>query len=373
MGLLNFSPKQKRNIGKILPFGILCFLFGVVWVIVERSLLGPLDHYPATGIPYEFLPALMTTSIGSLIFGLLVGSVEVLYINKLFIKRPFGLKILIKTIIYITSLAVFMIFLFIIFSLIMRQSSPFDSEQITILLQFILSFSFWGVIVYMGATLGVILFFSEVSDNLGQGVLTNFLTGKYHQSREEERIFMFLDMKSSTTIAEKLGHVRYYQLLNDYYADITNAIIQTSGEIYQYVGDEIVVSWKMKEGLKNNNCLKCFFMIKKIFKIRSKNYMESYGLVPGFKAGFHFGMVTTGEIGVVKKEIIFTGDVVNTTARIQSLCNTNNVEILISEDLLNVLQTPDEYTIREIGECELQGKDERVKLHTVQLNNYLES
>jgi len=217
----------------------------------------------------------------------------------------------------------------------------------------------------MGATIGVMLFFSEVSDNLGQGVLKNFLIGRYHQAREEERIFMFLDMKSSTTIAEKLGHVRYYQLLNEYYADITEAIIQTSGQIYQYVGDEVVVSWKLKDGINGNNCLRCFFTIKDIFSDRSEEYIREFGLVPGFKAGIHYGKVTTGEIGVVKKEIIFTGDVLNTTARIQSICNAHEVDILISNDLLFKLNTGDEYTLKEIGKCELKGKDKKIDILSI--------
>jgi len=365
MRLFHLSSKQKRNISKIFPFGIICFGFGVVWTIVERSLLGNLDQYPATGLPYDFVSALFTTSFSSLIFGFLVGAVEVLFLNKLFVKKPFGIKILIKTIIYITALAAFMISLFFVFSIITGEFSLFDPVYSKILFEFIITFSFWGVIIYMGATLGVMLFFSEVSDNLGQGVLMNFLTGKYHRSREEERIFMFLDMKSSTTIAEKLGHVRYYQLLNEYYADITEAIIKTAGKIYQYVGDEVVVSWKLEKGLKNNNCLDCFFTIKDIFRDRSEKYTEAYGVVPGFKAGLHYGKVTTGEIGVVKKEIIFTGDVLNTTARIQSLCNSHNVDILVSNDLLARLKTEDEYILKEIGECELRGKDTKVILQTV--------
>jgi adenylate cyclase len=217
----------------------------------------------------------------------------------------------------------------------------------------------------MGIVIGIMLFFSEVSDNLGQGVLKNFLIGMYHKPREEERIFMFLDMKSSTTIAEKLGHVQYYKLLNDYYADITTAIIQTSGEIYQYVGDEIVVSWKLKHGLRNNNCLRCFFLIKEIFNRASEKYIKEYRMVPGFKAGLHYGKVTTGEIGVVKKEIIFTGDVLNTTARIQCTCNAYDVDILVSNDLLAKLKAEGQYVFSEIGECDLRGKDEKVKLQTV--------
>ena len=97
--------------------------------------------------------------------------------------------------------------------------------------------------------------------------------------------------------------------------------------------------------------------------------MKEFGLVPGFKAGLHHGKVTTGEIGVVKKEIIFTGDVLNTTARIQSLCNEFGVDILISDNLVKLLKTDDDYNLSQIGETELRGKDEKIKLLTVKENS----
>ena len=366
MGLFQLSPTQKRNIYKILPFGIIFFIFGILWSLIEEGLLGNLDHYPADPkMPREFNNTLITLSFGSLILGWIFGSIEILFLNKLFARRSFGIKILIKTIIYIITLCIFLISLSIVLNSITRKVPLFDPIVFDSVAIFFTTFSFWVVIIYMGTVIGIMLFFSEVSDNLGQGVLKNFLIGKYHKSREEERIFMFLDMKSSTTIAEKLGHVHYYKLLNDYYADITIAIIQTLGEIYQYVGDEIVVSWELKDGLKNNNCLRCFFNIKEIFKDASEKYIKEFGLVPGFKAGLHYGKVTTGEIGVIKKDIIFTGDVLNTTARIQSICNVHDVDILVSNNLLDRLTTENEYALEEIGECELRGKDEKVKLQTV--------
>lgn len=72
-------------------------------------------------------------------------------------------------------------------------------------------------------------------------------------------------------------------------------------------------------------------MAKKIFEKEREKYIDTYGLVPEFKAGIHCGKVTTGEIGVIKKEILFTGDVLNTSARIQGNCNPLGVNILISE------------------------------------------
>ncbi len=58
--MFNISPKHKKNINKIFPFGIICLIFGVIWSLLEGSLFGNLDHYPATGIPYEFSLSIIT-------------------------------------------------------------------------------------------------------------------------------------------------------------------------------------------------------------------------------------------------------------------------------------------------------------------------
>jgi adenylate cyclase len=98
---------------------------------------------------------------------------------------------------------------------------------------------------------------------------------------------------------------------------------------------------------------------------RADWYSSTFGVTPTFKAGLHLGEVTTGEIGALKKEIIFTGDVLNTTARIQGLCNTYDVDILISEDLINKLQLGSEFQIISLGKNELKGKEEGLELYTV--------
>jgi adenylate cyclase len=370
MHAFQISSEHKRNIYRILPFGLIWGAFAVIYSLIEKGLLGNLNYYPATGNSYEFSSGIITTAIGAMLMGWALGMAEVLYLGRFFTPRSFGAKIIIKTFLYLITICLFLITLTFITNSTRLNLPFFDPLVVKSVYRFFNNFAFWSIVIYMGAIINITLFISEVSENLGQGVLLNFLIGKYHQPRAEERIFMFLDMNSSTTIAEKLGHVEYYKLLNEYYADITEAVIQTSGEIYQYVGDEIVVSWQLKNGMEQNNCLRCFFLIKKIFEEVSAKYIREFGLVPGFKAGFHFGKVTTGEVGVVKKEIIFTGDVLNTTARIQNLCKDTEVEILVSNDLFEILDTENEYTLKEIGECELRGKDEKVTLLTVVKNNY---
>ena len=176
---------------------------------------------------------------------------------------------------------------------------------------------------------------------------------------------MFLDMRSSTTIAENLGHVRYFEMLRECYTDLSEPVIEYSGVIYQYAGDEMIVSWDLKRGLQNNNCIQCFFAMKAALHKQAKKYYDRFSLLPEFKAGFHCGKVTTGEIGVIKKEIVFTGDVLNTTARIQGLCNHYHVDILVSGELIKKLHPS--LRAKTMGENELRGRDEKIELFTIGL------
>src|SRR3954452_8386285 len=105
--------------------------------------------------------------------------------------------------------------------------------------------------------------------------------------------------------------------------------------------------------------------MKESLEKQARKYKDRFGVLPGFKGGFHLGKVTTGEIGVIKKDIMFTGDVLNTTARIQGLCNTYNVDILISDDLRKKLALDGHWEIKPMGENELRGRDEKITLFTV--------
>ena len=208
-------------------------------------------------------------------------------------------------------------------------------------------------------------FFLQISDKFGPGVLGDFLRGKYHQPKEETRIFMFLDMKSSTTIAENIGHHRYFNLLNDVLNDITDIILGYGGEIYQYVGDEIVISWELEIGVSNGNCVRCFTGIQSKMKERDSFYEGKYGISPEFKAGLHNGPVTVGEIGSVKREIVYSGDVLNTTSRIQELCNRYKVNCLISKRALDLLQDHNGFKTIQIGDIKLRGKEELIHLNSI--------
>ena len=83
-----------------------------------------------------------------------------------------------------------------------------------------------------------------------------------------------------------------------------------------------------------------------------------------FKAGLNVGKVMTVEVGVVKRDIAYHSDVLNTAARIQGMCNEKNATFLASETIVNLLDLKD-YNLRDKGELELRGKNEKLRVFEI--------
>ncbi|MEM8565385.1 MAG: adenylate/guanylate cyclase domain-containing protein [Bacteroidota bacterium] len=214
-----------------------------------------------------------------------------------------------------------------------------------------------------------IVLFIYINRMLGKGNLWRMITGKFYTPRVEEMIFMFLDLRGSTTIAEELGHVTYSRLIQDCFYDLA-VVHDFKAEIYQYVGDEAVLVWRAQEGLESNNCILTFYAFLDQINSRSDYYKANYNMVPEFKAGVNMGKVTVTEVGEYKREIAYHGDAINTAARIQGQCNRLGSNLLISEIVLNSLKL-DEYISADLkGEMKLRGKIESINIYSIEKKSY---
>jgi adenylate cyclase len=209
-------------------------------------------------------------------------------------------------------------------------------------------------------------FLIEVNRMLGRNVLLNFITGRYHRPKLEERVFLFIDMVGSTGTAERLGDRVFLRLLNRFVADLTVPIMAARGEIYRYVGDELIATWKLTDGLVEARCVRACFAALDRLASGAPAYQREFGLVVTFRAGLHCGPVVIGEMGTVKKEIVFLGDTVNTTARIQNFCRETGDQILASAVLLDRLALPPYIVKRPIGDRRLRGKESDIALFALE-------
>lgn len=207
-------------------------------------------------------------------------------------------------------------------------------------------------------------FIQRMIKRVGKGNFNNWIFGMMNQPREDERIFMFIDMKSSTSIAEKLSHEKFSHLVQDVFNDLA-VVDNYMGEIYQYMGDGAIITWPIQKGLKNNNFLRAFYGFSNLVKKRENYYYRKYDLLPKFKAGVHVGKVMVLQVGRIRRDISYNGDTLNTAARIESMCNDFNKSLLISGDLYNLMSEKEDYFVKEVGNLRLKGKRRKVDVYHV--------
>ncbi|RKN81172.1 adenylate/guanylate cyclase domain-containing protein [Ulvibacterium marinum] len=298
-------------------------------------------------------------ALAGFLMGIFYATVEFAFERYNSKRRSIGLTIVIKTLIYL-----FFIIL-IATSMIELGTNLFGLQKNNDPGWWRHDKGFWITTLYILFTSLIFSFIRIANEKFGKGVFLKMLLGRYKKPQEEKRIFMFLDLKSSTAIAEALGHFKYSQLIQDCFYDLNDIVPKYAAEIYQYVGDEAVLSWPYHRGLANTNCVALFFAFQNVLKSRNSYYLDKYGLVPEFKAGLHGGKLMVAEVGVVKKELAFHGDVINTSARIQAECNKHNVTVLISEELKENLPVDSKYSTKSIGNLLLKGKKKELNVFTI--------
>lgn len=228
--------------------------------------------------------------------------------------------------------------------------------------------------VQFGLKFGVILMvlafaYLQVASKMGPRVFWGWVMGRYLHPKPEERIFMFLDMRDSTTLAEQLGDRDFSALVQAFFRDLTPALSESKGEVSHYIGDEAVITWPISRGIKDANCLRLFFLFGEMIESRSDWYRQKFGVVPSFKAGVHMGPVVAAEVGEQKSEIVYHGDTVNTTARIQGLCDMLGHSLLLSGQVAKALPSDAGLELKPTGWHQLKGREEPVEVFSAQLTS----
>ncbi len=306
----------------------------------------------------EFKFAFLMIFTSSFCLAFFSSLLDVLVLKRLIKNKSLGLA-LIASFLAQTSMIILIISLMITFSQRILSWGTGREEFSPPELVEVLS-----ILVYLMLVAGTSKFLVEIDHKLGPGNLWKMITGRFLRPHEEERIFMFIDMKNSTTIAEKIGHLEFSKLLQDCFQDFA-VVDKYRTDIYQYVGDEVVVSWLPKNGFKKDNFLKSFFAFNNVLDARSEYYKKEYGIMPHFKAGANIGPVIVAEVGDIKREINYHGDTLNTAARIQGMCNELDARMLIPEALYNLVKDTECYDFDDVGSIALKGKKQNIRLFKV--------
>ena len=198
---------------------------------------------------------------------------------------------------------------------------------------------------------------------IGERGFRDIALGRYRRPRMEERFFLFVDIVGSTPVAERLGPLSVHRYLERIFQLASDPIDDHGGDVFQYVGDEIVVTWTVPEGRVEARPLACFFAIEAALARAAPDFEREFGAVPKLRAALHAGEVVTGEIGGSRRAIVFHGDVMNTTSRIENATRELGRPFLVSEDALRRLEGAERYALEDLGPQQLRGRQAALRVY----------
>jgi adenylate cyclase len=190
-------------------------------------------------------------------------------------------------------------------------------------------------------------------------------------SKEVEATIFFSDIRSFTTISEKIGSPdKLIHMLNDYMTPMVDTIIKYQGTIDKFIGDAIMAYWNAPVKVQNHADMALSSAVQQIemLKIINKDINIKYDVNIAIGIGIHTGIVTAGDMGSEgRSDYTIIGDNVNLASRLEGLTKQYGAQILISEATRKQLK--DSYKIRPIDLVEVKGKNEAVEIHEVICSN----
>lgn len=348
MALLSKLSELKKYRYKLVLF------VAVFWTTIDLLVVTILNKLPPDALLKQFIIREVIVFLMSALMGYLL----IFTLKKLFRHYLLWISLLLKSLFLVVAAFLMNALLYelsyIQSSIPLKHSFQnllYEIQHIKLLLQKI---SYWLILIVITQLI------IEINEKYSPGVFIDILLGRYVNPKTENRIVVFIDLNDSTTIAEKLGHTQYFKFIREFIYNVSNALIEYDGRIYQYVGDEIVVSWMYSK--KNiSRCLKAIIEARRNIQEDSINFKREFDIIPEFRVGIHVGEVTVGEIGVIKKDIAMSGDTMNTTARIRNACSELNKKIIVSKDFIDKSSLED-FQSESLGLIELKGKRKEIEL-----------
>jgi len=216
--------------------------------------------------------------------------------------------------------------------------------------------TFWNDITYSVACVLVANLVLGITNIIGPRAFLNFIIGRYHTPLEENRFVLFVDIAGSTGLAERLGGIAIHRLLDRTFRLLTLSVIDYRGEVLNYVGDEVIVTWPEKRGAVDCRPLQCFMAMRDELARASNQLEREFGVVPRIRGSLHFGPVIVGEIGDLKRAIVFNGDVMNTAARLEELSRTVDGGFLASRAAMERFNSLPPFGVRDLGRLPIRGR-----------------
>ena len=182
------------------------------------------------------------------------------------------------------------------------------------------------------------------------------------EGERKELSVLFSDIRSFTTISEKLSANELKMLLNRYFDPITETIFTHQGTIDKYVGDMVMAFWgaPLDDPKHAQNSVETAFEMLRITERLRAEFVKD-GL-PEVKVGIgiNTGDMNVGDMGsTFRKAYTVLGDAVNLGSRLEGLTKFYGVELLVSRATIEQCEGIE---FRRIDKVKVKGKNEAVAI-----------
>jgi adenylate cyclase len=181
---------------------------------------------------------------------------------------------------------------------------------------------------------------------------------------EVELTMLFVDVRGSTTIAERMDAYEFSRLMNRFYEAAINVLVRANAFIDKLVGDEVTALF-IPGYVGEDHAQKAVKAGKELLRVTGHGTTKEPWVPVG--VGIHTGVAWVGSIvGASGAAADFTalGDNVNIAARLAS--NAGPGEVIISEATYKAAQIDDQNL--KMRNLELKGKSEEVRVRVLDLN-----
>jgi len=188
-------------------------------------------------------------------------------------------------------------------------------------------------------------------------------TIKLGKSVKREMTVLFSDIRSFTTLSEKMNPEENFEFINSYLKQMGPIVRQHNGFIDKFIGDAIMALFN---GEGEDAILAGIDMLKELkeYNEKNRNTLNRPPLEIGI--GVHAGEMMFGTIGENNRmETTVISDTVNLASRIESTTKFYGVGFLISEHIFESLDHPEKFKIRYIDRVRVKGKNRPIKVFEV--------
>ncbi len=342
---------HKFNLKQISLYGLTGILLGLIYISIVNGFS-------------KMYPFVNGTFIG-LLLGLMIGTFEIYMFQPRFRRNSFILMLSFRVIIYTVSIIIIILLVVTLNRSIRHHQLFFEALVSQESQNYIIDGNFKTAIIFTLIISVVVNFTRLISFKIGRGTLINFFLGAYHKPKLKERIFVFLQITNANQVLKNSRIEAYHNFINEIFSEISVAVMHNKGYVYEYVDDQIIVYWKGTQKDWGNFLINFYGEVLLVMKRDKAHFEKMYNLVPNLFLGAHGGTVVQAEIGELKTEIVFHGDVLNTTARIANVAREKDMAFVISNYIFERIKKSEYVTTTSIGQIELRGKQQATSLFSM--------